>query len=128
MIESHPTLSVFGTTVLSTFPLILVVGREPNNNLPIAPGIGPYDFRLAPRCGFWNISYSAVARTLDMSTRQLKALCVERCGSPIVYADALPISLPDHVTNKDKYRRKVIEDRPRLEAHIRAIFGHHELT
>ena len=125
----HPTLSVFGATASATFPLILVVGREPNTALPTVPGIGAYDFRWAPRCGFWNTSYGAIARVLGMPTWQLKALCAKQNASPIVYADTLPIGLPNHVGNKDKHRAMLIENHwTRIEEHIPAIFAHDDLT
>lgn len=126
---AHPTLSVFGTTASAPFPLILVIGREPNTALPTVPGIGAYDFRWAPRCGFWNTSYGAIARVVGMPTWQIKTLCAQQNASPIVYADTLPIGLPNHVGNKDTYRARLILNQPDLiKDHIHAIFAHDDLT
>jgi len=98
--QGHPLLSVFEHTEQQNFPLILVVGREPNGNTKMERFVGHYDFRQYPRCGFWNTSYGMVAHIMGLPTWQLKQYCVERHGSPIVYTDALPQCIENAEGNK----------------------------
>ena len=60
--DHHGILLSFGTTIDHAFPLILIIGREPNTDLRIVNDLGKYDFREAPHCGFWNTSYGTIAR------------------------------------------------------------------
>jgi len=123
---AHPILLTFGQTLTSTFPLILAIGREPNTPEPIRNILGTYDFRRHPRCGFWNTSYSVVARVAGKKTRQLKHLCVSKGASPIVYADALPIGVPNAIRDKDAYRRAVSSSS--IAEHIANIFAYRDIT
>lgn len=121
----HPLISIFSETASRSFPLILVIGREPNTALAISADVGLYDFRMYPRCGFWNISYKMVAHKADLSTSDLKSLCIQRHSSPIIYTDALPIGLPYGVRYKDMYRSKILETQ--IKQHITNIFAHFAL-
>lgn len=121
----HPLISIFSETASHSFPLILVIGREPNTDLAISADVGLYDFRIYPRCGFWNISYKMVANEADVSTSDLKSLCIQRHSSPIVYTDALPIGLSNAVRDKRIQRSKILE--PDIKQHITNIFAHFAL-
>jgi hypothetical protein len=118
----HPMISVFGTTVHQSFPLMLVVGREPNTTEVTQPVVGQYDFRHHPRCAFWNMSYSFIARSIDRRGHELKARCVAHGSSPIVYADILPISLPNHVPTKQAARAQVRQ--AAIDQHLTVLFSH----
>jgi len=120
--QEHPILCLFGASAGATFPLILVIGREPNADKPVTNFLGPYDFRLAPRCGFWNTAYGVAARILGVSTLALKQRCVQQDGSPIVFADALPQGILNHVGGKD-VRRATIPPNDVLR-HIDNLFSH----
>lgn len=85
-----------------------------------------YDFRHHPRCGFWNISYGMVARVQNMATWQLKQLCAMKNGSPIVYADSLPIGLENNVNNKYKHRKELQPEC--IGQHIDNVFSHETIT
>lgn len=104
MNDQHASVLYFGATDQATFPLILVIGREPNtlpgSNQQMGTHIGPYDFRSSPLCSFWNTSYGMVAREVNLATWQLKQECIRRNGSPLVYADALPHCMANAVKNK----------------------------
>jgi hypothetical protein len=104
---------------------MLVVGREPNESIPVSPTLGTYDFRTSPNCGLWNMAYRLLARAdqnPNFGTGHLKALCVQKQSSPIVIADALPITR--------LYGAGVpvprIDDNV-LKAHIDSVLGHEEV-
>jgi len=122
----HPIIAYYGETDAARYPLILVIGREPNANQVIANTVGQYDFRLAPLCGFWNTSYGMLARVVGLDVRGLKKLCVERRGSPLIYADSLPHCLPNTTANKRAYRDRVATEK--VVTHIASIFSHRELV
>ena len=119
----HGNLLVYKRTLEFTHPLILIFGREPNTKRPIGNFIETYDFKSAPNCGFWNSSYSLVARkTGFVSTRRLKDACFTKQSSPIAYADALPFGLSNDVLRKSE-RRKRLEPRA-ISSHVNNIFSH----
>jgi hypothetical protein len=99
----------------------LAIGREPNTDRPIENTIGPYDFRLATRCGFWNTSYSMLGKICGYTTREIKQRCVERGGSPLIYADSLPHGLLSHVADKTDRRSKISSEV--VAEHVSRIFS-----
>lgn len=117
--DGHPIIICFGGTAAASFPLILIVGREPNSDHPVCNAVGTYDFRQAPRCGFWNASYATVARTVNLTSSQLKQRCIQLNGSPLLYADAMPQGLLNAVPNKDQSRREFTKEK--LEQHVGRI-------
>ncbi len=125
MSGEHPTILYFDETAAAPFPLILVIGREPNSDLTIANAVGRYDFRTNPRVGFWNTSYGMLAHVVGLDTRGLKQLCGERRGSPIIYADSLPRCLRNHVVDKRTHRIQITE--AEVEEHIVNVFSHRQL-
>ncbi len=62
---------------------------------------------------------------MGLRTKKLKQLCIQRRGSPIIYADSLPHSIPNHVTSKHTYRGQISE--ADAEAHITRVFSHRQL-
>jgi hypothetical protein len=122
MSQEHPILCLFGASAAATFPLILIIGREPNADKPVTNFIGMYDFRWAPRCAFWNISYSVAARIVGTDTWTLKQRCIRQGGSPIVYADALPQGILNHVGGKPRHRATIAADD--ILRHIDNLFSH----
>ncbi|MEO7908340.1 MAG: hypothetical protein ABIV47_01695, partial [Roseiflexaceae bacterium] len=122
---SHPLLQSYAETLQQTFPLILVIGREPNTNLPISDQHGQYNFDDYPRCAFWNISYSTVAATVQLTAAELKSHCRKQRGSPILYADALPIGLKHSVADKHGQRARL--EAHAIRDHIAAVFAYRPL-
>ncbi|MFA7236679.1 MAG: hypothetical protein WC058_07430 [Phycisphaeraceae bacterium] len=102
-----------------------MIDREPNTDREIANTIGPYDFRDAPRCGFWNTSYGMLARVIDKRTRELKDICVRSDGSPLIYADSLPHGLLNSETDKAARRGQIAA--PAVADHIGRIFSHRRM-
>lgn len=121
----HPLIAVYGDTLDDAFPLILVVGREPNNARRVGKRIGQYDFDLAPRCAFWNRAYTTAARAVSTTARELKHSCRERNASPMIFADISPVSIPDRVRAKNALRRSVLP--AAIRDHIDHILSHDAL-
>ncbi len=121
----HPILCLFGKSAHAAFPLILVIGREPNGVLTVSNVVGTYDFRRAPRCAFWNTAYGVAARILGTTTLALKQRCVEQDGSPIVFADALPQSIPNGTWAKHLERAAM--PTADILLHVEHLFSHQAL-
>jgi hypothetical protein len=103
----HPLISVYGrNTLQGSFPLVLVVGREPNDDLPMGETVGPYDFEKAPHCQFWNTAYKIVAATMFISVRELKELCKEHGSSILAFADASPFTISFNTRDKNEIRNR----------------------
>lgn len=122
----HPTIQYFASTHEESFPLILAIGREPNTDRSIANTIGPYDFRLAPNCGFWNTSYGMLGRIIGLTTKRMKRVCIERDASPLIYADGLPHGVLSAVSNKTEIRGAISP--AAVAEHASRIFSHHVLV
>lgn len=122
MPEAHPALIGFDQTFEHSFPLIMAVGREPSSNEATVYGLGHYDFRRSPNCGFWNISYGLAGASVGLRTYDLKSLCVARRASPLIYADAAPITIKNAVADKATLRAAVPEEA--VAAHVTHIFSH----
>jgi hypothetical protein len=121
MAETHPILTYVGETKQTTFPLILVIGREANTDLKMENRDGACDFRLFPFASFWNNAYGLLAGSLGLKCKELKAICAENECSPIVFGNCLPIGIKGSVKNKWPVRRLVSEEAKR--EHVRAMFG-----
>jgi len=121
----HPSLSYFGDTRSQSFPLLLVIGREPNTSLPIDKCIAPYDFRdHYPKGKFWDNAYGLLAEVAGSTCKQLKRLCIKVNASPVIFANALPIGIENKVPDKRSGRRSVAQG---AEGHITFIFFQDEL-
>jgi hypothetical protein len=102
----HPLISVYGRTPAGNFPLILVVGREPNDTIDMGGDVGPYDFDRHPRTGFWNIAYKLVGEVDGVSVKMLKRDCRERGSSVLTFADVSSTPIPSKLP-KAKIRKLV---------------------
>ena len=71
------------------FPLILVIGREANDSMEVAKGIGYFEFNQITQ--FWNRSMKAIERTSNIAYN-LRNRCIQVNNCPVIYADASPIS------------------------------------
>jgi hypothetical protein len=119
----HATILTYRETCSRVFPLILCVGREPNTDEQVEPGLGRYDFDRSPSCGFWNTAYGMVARVVgkQLRTSRLKDLCRSHDASPIICADALPIGLRYRAQQKREAREAVRDEE--VDRHIQNIFS-----
>ena len=123
--NSHPLIVVYGNTQKEDFPLILVVGREPNNNVPFDDSVGNYDFEKAPRCNFWNTAYKVVADTNGINVRELKDSCKKNKSSILAFTDLSPRPLLIRVKNKEKQRSQI--SKKEFDNHILKIFSKNEI-
>lgn len=121
---SHACLISYGSTHEIDLPLVLVVGREPNDSATVTPDWGTYDFRKSPNCAFWNIAYGVLgaAATPAMSTGAVKRLAVEKGASPIIIADAMPQSIDNAVRNKALVRDAITD--AAIARHVENVFAH----
>lgn len=123
--NSHPLIVVYDNTQKANFPLILVVGREPNNNVPIDDSVGNYDFEEPSRCNFWNTAYKVVADTNGISVRELKYSCKKNKSSILAFTDLSPRPIKIREKNKDKQRSQISKEE--YEQHILKIFSKIEI-
>lgn len=111
----------YGDTDRHGYPLVLIFGREGNNEGPMRDVMGWYDFALSPRSLFWNTSYGVVARMMGVgSAAALKELCQSRRGSPVVFSNVSPLPLKDLATGKGDLRRGVEEQ---VQGNIDTVFN-----
>lgn len=111
-------LLAYGDTARRSFPLILIFGREFNGVGDVEPKVGGYHFQgAAGRSRFWNRSYRLVAHHHGSDLKS----AVRRCGySPILFSNALPISIRNAVGDKTPGRDAVTPER--IESHMQSIF------
>lgn len=122
IMETHPLILGYGTTFSDTFPLILIVGREPNNGTISDFTLGSYDFKKFPRCAFWNIGFKLFGHYNELSTPQLKAKFLNYNSSPIIFTDASANGIFNKVNNKQKIRETFRKDD--LTNQVNKIFSH----
>lgn len=123
--RTHPNLVAYQKTATKDFPLMLVVGREPNESIPVSPTLGTYDFKAHPAAAFWNMAYRLLARSdqsPNFGTGELKQLCIQKQSSPIVFADALPIT---HPYGSGVPKPEVGENA--IKEHVNSVLGHNEV-
>ena len=111
---SHPLMYVLGKTQEDKFPLILVIGREPNYDGQLDDSIEIMDNKEfgSMKSGVWVTAYTQIAKQYcgDKATAgDLKKICFERDASPIVFSNALPMGIPHYVKNKEKIRNELSE-------------------
>ncbi len=122
MSNTHPVMLRYKNTHLHSFPLILIVGREPNNDpdsestyesngLPFNKGIDENtgkEFNNT-KCAFWNIAFGKFAKVNGTHTQQIKKDFEYREACPIIFTDASPIGIPNEKGNKWRERKKLGE-------------------
>ena len=104
---------------LDTHPLILVVGREPNNEGSFVKSTGTYNFDDAPKCAFWNESYAVVGKICGMSGQALKQICRDRNTSPIAFTDISPVLIRNCDPEKKRKRKEITHEQ--IDAHIQDL-------
>jgi hypothetical protein len=135
----HRAILGLGNTLepANTFPLIMVVGREPSINKTVTAGLGRYTFWNDPAlddpndhvhdCGFWNTAYTVMARTLGLNhgtAREAKELCKPMRLSPVIFSDVMPVGVRNEVSTTGKNAARDGQDQDRIRAHIEHIFSH----
>jgi hypothetical protein len=117
--ETHPLISTYKDTETSVLPLILVVGREPNNEGKFDSCLGSYDFDNATRCAFWNETYAVFGKLCGMNGQSLKQICRDTGVSPIAFTDISPVLISNGDPNKSERREAILQKE--IEAHVQQI-------
>jgi len=120
--SDHPLISLYSQnkkdndkhkqcSLNAKHPLILIVGREPSNTGEFYNDIGPYDFKWATRCAFWNESYAVVGKIAGMRDGQeLKNQCQQNNLSPIAFTDISPVLIENRDPKKHEKRKAITDD------------------
>lgn len=125
---TRPAVACLGTTASSTFPLILVIGREYNRDDPISDGdgrvskeVGIYNFNdSSARCYFWNRAYRFLERNCK-SGHDLKRRAINASQSPVLFSNVLPTSIPTGIASKRDKRRSIPEKD--ITAHLEGVLS-----
>lgn len=123
MPKTHNILLYYRNTLKTSSPLVLIVGREPNNTVPFDNKLGKYD--LAKRKGgwYWKRTHKYLGNIAGI--RDFRKACIKDGYSPIIYADISPMPLKHHKKGKKRLRRSITEEA--FKAHIDRIFSHKKL-
>ena len=120
---------VFGDALSREHRLVLVVGREANNHIPIVSRIDEYTCNALatgnfPDVKFWSNAYGLMGRFVGIETHELKYKCIKERTSPIVFCDASPAALDGELTpyRKRKFRETIPVDV--IEDHLQGVFSH----
>lgn len=119
--ERGPVLAYYGKTLHTSYPLLLIVGREYNGSGSVTGEMGEYNFTESWGSSFWNRAYSFASRCHSRTTR-LKKDCVQSGCSPIVFSNALPLRIPNHRSAKEKRAQRLKVPQDAIERYIRLLF------
>lgn len=122
---THSAILAFRQTEKKEFPLILVVGREPNNDSVSDKKVGTYDFTEFPNCAFWNIAFKLVGAYNGLTTVQIKQLFLQQNASSVIFTDASPKAIVNKVKNKNAIRLTLTDEE--VIEHVDAIFANEGL-
>ncbi len=137
MSDTHPVMLRYGNTEDFSFPLILIVGREPNRKTGESTdqlGGLPFNEKSKSndaeqfnnnRCAFWNISFATLATKNDSTTKEIKEDFTCRNACPIIITDASPIAIPNKNSKKQMERNGIGETK--FKEQLEKIFKHKEL-
>jgi len=122
-------LLVFGEAATREHPVLLFVGREPNNALGKCHAVHRYGDSWTAAgsgfsCSFWNTAHGLCAGTIGRSARSLKAACVAAGTGPIAFADLSPVALDGSYTSAKKRRLREDVERDVIGAHVDRLFSH----
>ena len=128
-LETEADLLVFGNTDMQDFPLITIMGREPNNNLGRDHRIGRYaDAALQdqpwPSVSFWDKAYGLIGNYSGLSAAELKRQCVHRECSPIVITDFSPVSLNGEFSPNQKRKIRWSIPASDINEHLDQVLAH----
>ena len=120
----HPSIAVYGQTEKRDFPLILIIGREPNNDIPLRYEVNKYDFDYSPeerKCAFWNMSFKLIGEQNNLNVREIKQKFIDNNSSFIIFSDSSPQTQKNNKNNKIKIRRNIPEEK--IKEHIKKILS-----
>lgn len=106
MHNTHPLITYYKQTNDKNFPLILFVGREPNDNSKYSDLIGEYNFVKNSHSSMWNKSYGLIAKlNSPLKITELKEKCKSKKSSPIIFTNLSPTPVPN---NKSPNKKQTI--------------------
>jgi hypothetical protein len=125
--NKHPLITTYRNTGENPdYPVILCIGREPNDDKEVGTHLGDYDFEKFPRCAFWNTAYGSIARIAGINKdpcATLKNQCKDHnYNSPIAFADFSYRSVPFGTTDVVKFHKGL--DKQKIKDHINALYFH----
>jgi hypothetical protein len=104
MTTNHPLISYYAPEKPS-WPLILVIGREPFAEVRMGNHVGLYDLPAGSKTPFWTRSHKAIAAAARIDGLYLWGLARRFKSSPIAYSDASPIGF-----NGNGRKKKMSQD------------------
>ncbi len=122
---THPAILTYGQTVQKEFPLIMIIGREPNNSTMSDSSFGEYKFEDFPNCAFWNQSFGLLATYNSKKTFEVKQMFQRAKSSPIIFTDASPKGIPNKEVNKKQFRSLLTKDE--FKHQVDTIFSNEKL-
>ena len=123
---THPLMYVLGSkTESATFPLVMIIGREPNCDAPLDDSIGrmcPKELR-SMRSGVWVVAHSQIGRQLapPCAGAQLKRRLIDADASPLVFTNLYPRGLSAGTGGKQAKRDAI--STADIDAHMQRILS-----
>ena len=122
----HPMIYLLGDTELLSYPLILTIGREPNQDLELDNSIGllcAAEFSMQ-RGGVFVTAYTQIAKQFtgdNTMISRFKGYCLQNNASPILFANAYPKAIKNEVVNKVQLRAQLTAEE--IRQHISNLFN-----
>jgi hypothetical protein len=122
----HPMIYLLGDTEQHSFPLILTIGREPNQDLELDNSIGYLNTAefSAQRGGVFVTAYTQIAKQFigdNTLVSRFKGHCLAANASPILFANAYPKAIKNDLVNKAQLRAKLTAEE--IRQHISNLFN-----
>ena len=118
----QPTIACLGFTAERDFPLLLVFGREYNNDGSVANFLGEYSFDESPRSHFWNRTYKFIERNCEMASK-FKMTCITERASPVLFSNVLPKPIPTQLSDATKKKIRLAIFQEEIGEYIDGIFS-----
>ena len=122
---THSLILAYGETYIKEFPLILIVGREPNNATISDNSLGHFDFQQFPRCSFWNMAFKLIGSYNGLSTKEIKKLFAKTKSTPVIFSDAAAKGISSMIIDKNIIRDSMTK--LDFDNQVEAIFFNHAL-
>src|SRR3989344_6253420 len=98
--KTHHLILYYGNTLSKDSPLILIVGREPNNTVPFDNKVGTYDLAKKNGGWYWKRIHYYLENASDK--KYFREACIYKGDSPLIFTYISPIPLKHHKKSKNK--------------------------
>lgn len=119
MVKSHDLILYYDKTIRKRFPLILIVGREPNSTIPFNNKLGHYNLAKKKGGWHWKRTHKYVGEIAGI--KDFRKRCIKSKQSPLIYTDISPKPMKHHQKGKKKTRLEITEKE--FKEHIDNIFS-----